>query len=81
MAEQVNGSMTGSVDILGSLSGAPAVSNYERLTMKPQINGVELVGNKTFEELGMDKAFASTQALQELQKKFDELIDGNEVEY
>lgn len=81
MAEQVNGSMTGSVDILGSLSGAPAVSNYERLTKKPQINGVELVGNKTFEELGLDKAFASTQALQELQKKFDELIDGNEVEY
>ena len=81
MAEQVNGIMTGSVDILGSLSGAPAVSNYARLTKKPQINGVKLVGNKTFEELGLDKAFASTQALQELQKKFDELIDGNEVEY
>ena len=81
MAEQVKGSMTGSVDILGSLSGAPAVSNYERLTKKPQINGVELIGNKTFEELGMDKAFASVQALQELQKKFDNLIDGNEVEY
>ena len=81
MAEQVKGSMTGSVDILGSLSGAPAVSNYERLTKKPQINGVEMVGNRTFEELGMDKAFASTQALQELQKKFDDLIDGNEVEY
>ena len=81
MAEQVKGSMTGSVDILGSLSGAPAVSNYERLTKKPQINGVKLIGNKTFEELGMDKAFASAQALQELQKKFDELIDGNEVEY
>ena len=81
MAEQVNGIMTGSVDILGSLSGAPAVSNYERLTKKPQINGVKLIGNKTFEELGMDKAFASAQALQELQKKFDELIDGNEVEY
>ena len=81
MAEQVKGSMTGSIDIVGMMSGAPAVSNYEKLTKKPQINGVELIGNKTFEELGMDKAFASTQALQELQKKFDELIDGNEVEY
>lgn len=81
MAEQVKGSMIGSVDILGSLSGAPAVSNYERLTKKPQINGVELIGNKAFEELGLDKAFASAQALQELQNKFDELIDGNEVEY
>ena len=81
MAEQVKGSMTGSVDIVGMMSGAPAVSNYEKLTKKPQINGVELIGNKTFEEHGMDKAFASTQALQELQKKFDDLIDGNEVEY
>lgn len=88
MAEQVNGSMTGSVDIVGSLSGAPAVSDYENLAKKPQINGVELVGNKTFEELGLDKVFASQEELreqkkdlQELQKKFDELVDGNEVEY
>ena len=81
MSEQMKGSMTGSVDIVGMMSGAPAVSNYEKLTKKPQINGVELIGNRTFEELGMDKAFATTQALQELQKKFDELIDGNEVEY
>ena len=81
MAEQVKGNMTGSIDIVGMMSGAPAVSNYEKLTKKPQINGVEMVGNRTFEELGMDKAFASTQALQELQKKFDDLIDGNEVEY
>ena len=94
MAEQVNGSMTGSVDIVGQMSGAPAVSNYESLNKKPQINGVELIGNKTFEELGMDKVFAmkqelqalddkyaSKQELQELQKKFDELVDGNEVAY
>lgn len=81
MAEQIKGSMTGSVDIVGMMSGAPAVSDYEKLTKKPQINSVELVGNKTFEDLGMDKVFASTQALQKLQKKFDELIDGNEVEY
>lgn len=78
MAEQVKGSMTGSVDIMGSLSGAPAVSNYEKLNKKPQINGVELVGNKTFEDLGLDKVFASKQ---ELQKKIDELVDGNEVAY
>ena len=81
MAEQVTGSMTGTVDIIGQMSGAPAVSNYEKLNKKPQINGVELIGNKTFEELGMDKAFASKQELQELQKKFDELVDGNEVAY
>lgn len=81
MAEQVNGSMTGTVDIVGQMSGAPAVSDYERLNKKPQINGVELIGNKTFEELGLDKVFASKQEQQELQKKFDELVDGNEVAY
>ena len=81
MGEQVNGSVTGTVDITGQLSGAPAVSDYEKLSKKPQINGVELIGNKSFEDLGMDKAFASTQALLELQKKFDDLIDGNEVKY
>lgn len=81
MAEQVKGSMTGSVDIVGMMSGAPAVSNYERLMKKPQINGVELVGNKSFEDLGLDKVFASKQELQELQKKFDELVDGNEEAY
>lgn len=92
MAEQVNGTVTGSPEISGQLSGAPAVSNYEKLGKKPQINGVELIGNKTFEDLGLDKAFASKQELQEqktsvdkeieaLQKKFDELVDGNEVAY
>lgn len=29
--------------------------NYNELTNKPRIEGVELVGNKTFPELGMDK--------------------------
>lgn len=88
MEEQLKGSMTGSVDIIGSLSGAPAVSNYEKLTKKPKINGVELVGNRTFEELGLDKVFASQvdlkeqkKDLQELQNKIDELVDGNEVAY
>ena len=92
MAEQVKGSMTGSVDIVGSLSGAPAVSDYEKLNKKPQINGVELVGNKSFEDLGLDKVFATKQEIQEqkrvidkeisdLQKELDNLVDGNEVAY
>lgn len=92
MAEQVNGTVTGTPDISGQLSGSPAVSNYERLGKKPQINGVELIGNKSFEDLGMDKVFATKQELQlqkisvnkeieALQKKFEELVDGNEVAY
>lgn len=81
MAEQVNGSMTGSVDIVGNLSGAPAVSNYEKLNKKPQINGVELVGNKTFEELGLDKVYATKETVEKLQQTIDNMIDGNEVAY
>ena len=81
MAEQVNGSMTGSVDIVGSLSGAPAVSNYEKLTKKPQINGVEMIGNKSFEELGLDKVYAAKETVEKLQQTIDNLVDGNEVAY
>ena len=81
MAEQVNGSMTGSVDIVGNLSGAPAVSNYEKLNKKPQINVVELVGNKTFEELGLDKVYATKETVEKLQQTIDNLVDGNEVAY
>ena len=92
MADHVKGSMTGSVDIVGSLSGAPAVSDYEKLNKKPQINGVELIGNKSFAELGIDKVFASKKEMQEqkqtidkeiadLQKTLDNLVDGNEVAY
>ena len=81
MAEQVNGSMTGSVDIVGNLSGAPAVSNYEKLNKKPQINVVELVGNKTFEELGLDKVYATKETVEKLQQTIDNRVDGNEVAY
>ena len=80
--------------ITGTLNNAPAVANYPALKDKPQINGVELLGNKTFEELGMDQIFATKREFQEaektyatkleveeLQKKFEELVDGNEVAY
>ena len=54
--------------ITGTLNNAPAVANYPALKNKPQINGVELTGNKTFEELGMDKTFATKQELQHAEK-------------
>ena len=56
--------------ITGMLSNAPAVANYPALKDKPQINGVELTGNKTFEELGMDKTFATKQEFQEAEKTY-----------
>ena len=81
MAEQVNGSMTGTVDIIGQLSGSPAVSNYEKLSKKPQINGVELIGNKSFDDLGLDRVYATKEAVEKLQQTIDDLVDGNEVAY
>lgn len=63
--------------VSGILSNVPAVANYESLKDKPQVNGVELSGNKTAKELGI----ASASQVEQLQKTIDELIDGNEVAY
>lgn len=40
--------------------GARVIGDYEQLTNKPSINAVELVGNKTFEELG-DNPLTNTE--------------------
>ncbi len=63
--------------VSGTLSNVPAIANYESLKDKPQINDVELSGNKTAKELGL----ASATQVEELQKTIDGLIDGNEVAY
>ena len=63
--------------VSGVLSNVPAVATYESLKDKPQINCVELSGNKTAKELGL----ASASQVEQLQKKIDGLIDGNEVAY
>lgn len=38
-------------EVMESVSGG--TKDYEKLENKPSINSVELVGNKTFEELGI----------------------------
>ena len=63
--------------VSGTLSNVPAIANYENLKDKPQVNGVELSGNKTAKELGL----ASASQVEQLQKTIDGLIDGNEVAY
>ena len=63
--------------VSGTLSNVPGIANYERLNNKPQINGVELSGNKTAKELGL----ASSSQVEQLQKTIDGLVDGNEVAY
>ena len=41
-----------SFDITGMGQVINRVGDYEDLIKKPKINGVELIGNKTFEQLG-----------------------------
>ena len=63
--------------VSGTLSNVPGLTDYGSLKDKPQINGVELSGNKTAKELGL----ASASQVEQLQKTIDGLIDGNEVAY
>ena len=39
--------------LTGTMSSVPNSNNYENMSNKPQINGVELTGNRTSEELGL----------------------------
>lgn len=39
--------------------GSSSTSNYERLSNKPSINNVELVGNKSFEDLNFPTVTSS----------------------
>lgn len=53
-AETLSGSMSTETPISGTLKMADRVieKDYEKLKNKPSINGVELVSDKSFEELG-----------------------------
>jgi len=77
MAEQIMGRIYSAGNVSGRLSGSPGTSTYTSLSGKPQINGVELNGNKTAAELRL----ASAEEVEELQKYITSLVDGNEVEY
>ena len=52
--ETTNKTIVGSINELKELSGGS--SDYATLTNKPQIGGVELAGNKTLAELGIQAA-------------------------
>ena len=53
-AETLSGSMNAEKPISGTLKMADRVieKDYEKLVNKPSINGVELIKDKSFEELG-----------------------------
>lgn len=48
MVTRVGGSISGTVTM------GIGIFDYERLRNKPQIESVELIGNKSFEELGLE---------------------------
>lgn len=56
-ADTLSGNLGGTRTLRGGLSVPSSVNgptNYESLKNKPQIESVELVGNKTFEDLGLE---------------------------
>ena len=56
----MSGVITASAGLSGSLniSGAVAAGSYENLSNKPKINGVELVSDRSFEDLGFSELSA-----------------------
>ena len=58
--------------LTGTMSSVPNSNNYENMSHKPQINGVELTGNKTSEELGLGGSEVTRQELEDaLRNKVD----------
>lgn len=47
----IENTITGRLTVPSSVNG---VSDYERLNNKPSIEDVTLIGNKTFEDLGLE---------------------------
>lgn len=65
----LSGSVSSSTSLSGELQKSTTVveKDYEKLSNKPSINGVELIQNKSFEELG-DHVLTNFEIL-ELMKK------------
>ena len=58
--------------LTGTMSSVPDSNNYENMSHKPQINGVELTGNKTSEELGLGGGSGVTR--EKMEKDFPAMI-------
>lgn len=51
---EINSSTTDDVEIKGTDIIYVNSTDYEKIKNKPQINDIELIGNKNFKELGME---------------------------
>lgn len=58
MVGEIKGTITSKQSLKGELTSPKSVgaSDYEELTNKPSIENVILVGDKTFEDLGLHEA-------------------------
>lgn len=66
IAGTIKGSLSPTREIKGSLTipkSTGGTNNYEELINKPSIEGHELIGDKSFKQLGMD-----TLSVQEIEK-------------
>lgn len=82
------GSITGTLGNNENINGklnAPIIEDYERLSNKPSINGVELTGNKTTEDLGIT-AGSDIELIGEIKPesieeelKFNQVYNGNAI--
>lgn len=63
---------SGNITIRGGGGGSGGTSNYDELSNKPKINGVELIGNKTSSQLNL-----ATKT--EVDEKQDKLISGSNI--
>lgn len=53
----LSGTVSGQAGLTGTVvpgSSGAGTSDYERLKNRPRIESVELIGNKSFEELGLE---------------------------
>lgn len=59
------------------ISSIDPITSYETLTEKPSINGIELLGNKTFEELGIQTSgdFATNDRVNTVENTLREEIE------
>ena len=59
-AETLSGSLNAEQSMSGTLNMAKSTveKDYEKLQNRPKINGVELIGNQSFDDLGMSELTA-----------------------
>lgn len=65
------------IELIDRNAGGSGTGDYEELVHKPSINGVELVGNKTFEELGRED-IANSRIKQIIDTSYDLIFGGND---